>query len=46
MAAEFGRCPTCDVPLVLTCEFRALSAEDLETLLDGSDYSARLKSST
>jgi hypothetical protein len=30
MAAEIGRCPSCDVPLVLTCEFRALSGEDLE----------------
>lgn len=30
MAAEIGRCPSCDVALVLTCEFRALSSDDLE----------------
>jgi len=30
MASEFGRCPNCDVPLVLTCELRALTDEDLE----------------
>ena len=30
MAAEIGRCPSCDVPLLLTCEFRALSDADLE----------------
>jgi hypothetical protein len=32
MAAEMGNCPSCEVPLVLTCEFRALSQEDLEAL--------------
>jgi hypothetical protein len=30
MAADPGHCPSCDVPLMLTCEFRALSASDLE----------------
>jgi hypothetical protein len=30
MAAEIGRCPSCDVPLMLTCEFRALTGEDLD----------------
>jgi hypothetical protein len=30
MAAEIGHCPSCDVPLMLTCEFRALTTEDLE----------------
>jgi hypothetical protein len=34
MAAEIGRCPSCNVPLVLTCEFRALSSEDLERIRD------------
>jgi hypothetical protein len=32
MAAEMGNCPSCDVPLVLTCEFRALNEEELEAL--------------
>ena len=30
MAAEIGTCPNCEVPLMLTCEMRALSREDLE----------------
>ena len=30
MAAEIGHCPSCDVPLMLTCEFRALTTEDIE----------------
>jgi hypothetical protein len=30
MAAEPGRCPECDVPLMLTCEFRALTPDDLK----------------
>jgi hypothetical protein len=30
MASEPGNCPDCDVPLMLTCEFRALTPEDLE----------------
>jgi len=34
MAAEIGRCPSCDVPLMLTCEFRALTAEDIEQAVE------------
>ena len=34
MAAEIGHCPNCDVPLVLTCEFRALTPEDIERAVD------------
>jgi len=34
MAADFGRCPSCDVPLMLTCEFRALTAEDLRSEME------------
>ena len=30
MACEPGRCPRCDLPLMLTCEFRALTPDDLE----------------
>jgi hypothetical protein len=30
MACEPGRCPSCDVPLMHTCEFRALSMDDLK----------------
>jgi hypothetical protein len=30
MAADIGYCPSCEVPLVLTCEFRALTPEDIE----------------
>jgi hypothetical protein len=30
MACEPGRCPDCEIPLMLTCEFNALSADDLE----------------
>lgn len=30
MACEPGRCPHCDLPLMLTCEFRALTPDDLE----------------
>lgn len=30
MAADPGHCPNCELPLVHTCEFRALSASDLE----------------
>ena len=33
MAAEIGHCPSCDVPLMLTGEFRALKAEDIEQAL-------------
>jgi transcription initiation factor IIE alpha subunit len=29
MAAEMGTCPNCEVPLVLTCEMRALTKADL-----------------
>jgi hypothetical protein len=29
MACEPGHCPRCDVPLVFTTEFRALTDEDL-----------------
>jgi transcription initiation factor IIE alpha subunit len=29
MAAEVGTCPSCEVPLVLTCEMRALTKADL-----------------
>ena len=34
MAAEIGRCPSCDLPLVLTCEFRALSDDDLRAIVE------------
>jgi len=27
VASEPGRCPSCDVPLMLTCEMRALESE-------------------
>ena len=30
MACDPGQCPSCDLPLMHTCEFRALSDEDLE----------------
>ena len=30
MASEPGSCPRCGVPLMLTCEFRALSEEELK----------------
>ena len=30
MAAEMGTCPNCEVPLMLTCEMRALTPDDLE----------------
>jgi hypothetical protein len=30
MAADPGHCPVCDLPLMHTCEFRALTREDLE----------------
>jgi hypothetical protein len=30
MAADPGRCPQCELPLMHTTEFRALSASDLE----------------
>ena len=30
MAAEFGSCPKCEVPLMLTAEFRAISPADIE----------------
>jgi hypothetical protein len=29
MACEPGRCPACDLPLMLTSEFRALTPDDL-----------------
>jgi hypothetical protein len=29
MAAEMGTCPNCEVPLMLTCEMRALTRDDL-----------------
>jgi hypothetical protein len=34
MAAEIGKCPSCDVPLVLTTEFRALDERDLRALVE------------
>jgi hypothetical protein len=34
MAAEIGQCPSCEVPLMLTCEFRALTAKDIEKAVD------------
>ena len=34
MAAEIGQCPSCDVPLVLTCEFRALTTEDIKAAVE------------
>jgi hypothetical protein len=34
MAAEIGHCPSCDVPLMLTCEFRALTAKDIEKAVE------------
>jgi len=30
MACDPGRCPDCDLPLMLTCEFRALTPDDLK----------------
>ena len=30
MAAEMGTCPNCEVPLMLTCEMRALTRDDLK----------------
>ena len=30
MASDPGHCPKCELPLVHTCEYRALSSEDLE----------------
>jgi hypothetical protein len=30
MACDPGHCPDCDLPLMLTCEFRALTPADLE----------------
>lgn len=30
MAADPGQCPNCQLPLMHTCEFRALSDADLE----------------
>ena len=30
MAADSGHCPTCELPLMLTSELRALSKDDLE----------------
>ncbi len=29
MASDPGSCPNCELPLMLTCELRALSADDL-----------------
>ena len=29
MASDPGSCPNCKLPLMLTCELRALSADDL-----------------
>ena len=34
MASEPGRCPHCDLPLMLTCEFRALTPDDLEAEME------------
>ena len=34
MAAEIGKCPSCKLPLVLTCEFRALSDDDLRVIVE------------
>jgi hypothetical protein len=34
MAAEIGRCPSCDVPLMLTSEYRALTEEDLKAAVE------------
>jgi hypothetical protein len=34
MAAEPGHCPNCDLPLMLTCEFRALSRDDLRAEIE------------
>jgi hypothetical protein len=30
MACDPGHCPNCELPLMHTCEFRALSSADLE----------------
>jgi hypothetical protein len=30
MASDPGSCPRCELPLMLTCELRALSKDDLE----------------
>jgi hypothetical protein len=30
MAAEIGSCPSCEIPLMLTSEMRALTREDIE----------------
>jgi uncharacterized paraquat-inducible protein A len=34
MASEPGRCPRCGVPLMLTCEFRALSEDELKAEME------------
>ena len=30
MASDPGNCPRCDLPLMLTCELRAYSGDDLK----------------
>jgi hypothetical protein len=34
MACDPGQCPECDLPLMHTTEFRALSAADLEAEIE------------
>ena len=34
MAADMGSCPSCNTPMVLTCEFRALSKDDLRAIVE------------
>lgn len=34
MAADPGSCPNCELPLMLTCEFRALSKDDLRAEME------------
>jgi hypothetical protein len=34
MAADPGHCPRCDVPMMLTCEFRALTPEDIKAEIE------------
>ena len=41
MAAEIGNCPSCDVPLVLTMEFKALDESALRALVERETLKGR-----
>jgi hypothetical protein len=34
MASDPGNCPRCELPLMLTCEMRAFSKDDLEAEME------------